>query len=196
MLNLEKYAENKNVQNKLIANMALTFRTNGKTLSTILEKDPDTIYHELASVMGDTVSGKSHSLDYLFNYDHYDQKEAYANFMGYYDKLTDILDREYNDPKKAKFVKKLTLNVIDDEYVSKLKFKGDNYTEEEVLAIIRYQLKYALSQLTIGKEFGILRNSYAKRVSRILPEHPDLKTRFDELSVYNEAMHYKHIRNR
>ena len=192
MINLEKYCKNKASLDKLLVSMALTFRTNLKTLSSILGKDENEILSDFLRASVDSYGKRSRSLEYLFYHDYADQEVAKNKFEAYANKLSQVLGKEYEDKRKGALVKKVILSEIDDSIV-KSRFKDKpkkEYSEEDILALINYQLKYSVTQAVITETFGISRSRYSELVLSVSKKYPEIYDRYIALASYNESLKY------
>ena len=68
------------------------------------------------------------------------------------------------------------LRDITDYYYKALKEKinaHEKLTDEDLLVILRNQIKYTRSTIEIADELGMDRNTYRRRIAKILEEHPE-----------------------
>lgn len=69
-------------------------------------------------------------------------------------------------------------------YCKKTRFKRKKLSDEQILAILKYQIKYMLETKSIAGIFNIDRGTYSSRVRNLGQEYADLISDFDYLSDF------------
>lgn len=62
--------------------------------------------------------------------------------------------------------------------------KGKKLADEQILTILKYQIKYMLETKSIARIFNIDRGTYSSRVRNLGPEYANLISDFDYLSDF------------
>ena len=57
-------------------------------------------------------------------------------------------------------------------------------TDEEILTILKFQIKYMISTHQIERIFGISKSNYKKRVKRMQTEHEKLVSDFEYIADF------------
>ena len=121
------------------------------------------------------------SFEYLFNEDDYNQEIARINIINFFrDYVNAIIEKDF-------LTKNSLIKLIDDSSVSEffLNHKKTNYkTDEEMLLLINYQLKYAMSNKKMEEKFKFAYNGYIRRARSILQNYPELLERYEKLINY------------
>ena len=159
-------------QYKFLLHAALTFRLHLDTLSSLFQIDEQVLSEELYKV----AKGAYESLNYLFLHDGKDQLKARDNFLIYYRQLLNAI-REKDEVEKKRL-----LEVISDAKV--IEFKKNHklngrLSDDDILTLVNYQLKYALYGDTIEYTFDISRKTYQKRVNELLENYPEIKREYE-----------------
>jgi len=125
------------------------------------------------------------SLKYLYYFDISDQEEAKRNIIAFYQELLTAV------VKKDKAVQKFLIGRIADSRIKELikeKHIDRNLSEEEILTILEYQLKYALDHNSVAGMLGISSENYRRRVLAAIAKDEDLKARYERLMDYNQHL--------
>jgi len=176
-LRLDVIYRSKEGQDKFLFHSALTFRLNLKSLSELFQMDEKEIYHTLI----DTSPSCMYGIRYLVYEDGTNQEEAKEKFVNYYKELLNAI-RQKNIEEKNRLI-----DVISDKKIVDLskRSSGDKISNEEIITILRYQLKYSLTSSQIQRMFNVHRNNLLKRVRELPDEYQDLKDGYEKLSDYN-----------
>ena len=160
-----------------LTNCILTFGLRLETLSHLLGKDVEILAKEIES--GNQLYTY---ISNVFKHGMKNQQEAVMEFESFFErlkvasltkdknKITVVLE-EISD-KEAKKIAKRDL--------SKLQI----LTDEEILTILKYQIKYMLSAMQIETIFHIENSNYARRVRKLQEKYPKLVSDFDYLSDF------------
>lgn len=169
-----------------LAKCALTFSLDLDSLSEVTGLDKDKLYTDLLNFY----EGNRSSLMYLFKHNFFNQDATKANFINYFRRLTAAY---LNKDKKA--ISLILLEISDKEaidakeeiQINKAKY-GNNvpFTEEQILAILKYQLKYGLSGYAISRIFVIDRTKYYSKVLELEDKYPQLLSQYHYLT---DALH-------
>ena len=176
-LRLDVLYRDERKQTWLLSQLALTFRVNLDTLSQLF----DIPRNELESRIMKFNEFCYGPFVYLFYKDKANQELAKARLIEYYRMLLNALLRKDVD----------TINVLlrelKDDEVREFKYRhklGEIKTSEEMMSLIKYQLKYALSNNKMASMFHFDRNAYDERVRRELSNNPELESQYNNLIDY------------
>lgn len=89
-------------------------------------------------------------------------------------------DRDAFKEGVSQVTDKLAKNIIDNRK------HGDRICDEDILTILKYQIKYALSASRIAVLFKLERKNYIKRINKILELHPEYQEAYESLAVANQ----------
>lgn len=167
----------------------LTFGLRLDGLSEILKMDKNELYKKIMNNNREIDS----SLIMVFNHGMKNQDKAKNDFLSFYDRLCKACLEKNKDKisevleilsdKKALEIKK-RLKIIKDSK----KNEPVRLTDEEVLMILRYQIKYMTNPSIIENMFRIDRTSYSKRVRKLWEKYPMLVSYFDYLcDLYHQS---------
>lgn len=156
----------------------LTFSLRLESICELLKSSPDYFYQKIMA------NNKFNASIYkVFTYSIKDQEKAKMEFINYFNKL-----EEAHKNKNEKRMKEL-LEVVSDNSLTKLfeekkegKLKSESLTDEQIVTIVKYQLKYMLSTIGICKIMDITKNYYTKRVHQLGNEYLALVMDFDTLT--------------
>lgn len=165
-------------QYKFIVHAALTFRLHLDTLSQLLQIDENEMLENMIRI----VPGAYEAITFLLYHDVCDQNTARQEFLEYYRELINAIRTKDSESKKK------LISVVSDARVAKIKNEreaGDLISDEEILAILNYQIKYALKQDEVADMFKINRSNYAKRALKLLESDTGLYKKYEYLSDYN-----------
>ena len=164
---------------KFIINCPLTFGLRLETLADILGENKEKIYGELLYATDYMYS----SLLTLFELGMNVQEDAKKEFIEFFNELV-----EANKKKDKEKIIEL-LNVISDKdamsVIKKRKNGVNRLSEEDVLIILKYQLKYLLSTAKIEKIFQVHHSSYIPRVQSLREKYPVLVSQYEALTEIN-----------
>ena len=170
----------KTSQYRFLVHAALTFRLHLDTLSGLLGKDEN----ELFENMNQACPSSTRALQFLFISDIKDQELAKSRFIDYHRELLRAIS-DKNAQEKRRLI-----NQITDFKVAEFKKNwqpGDKISEEDLRAILNYQLKYALTTNNIVNIFNINRSNYQKRVQQLIAQDPELKQTYEYLADVNSS---------
>lgn len=164
---------------KFIINCSLTFGLRLETLAEILGENKEKIYGELLYATDYMYS----SLLTLFELGMNVQEDAKKEFIEFFNELV-----EANKKKDKEKIIEL-LNVISDKDAMSVIKKRKNgvirLSEEDVLIILKYQLKYLLSTAKIETIFQVHHSSYIPRVQSLREKYPVLVSQYEALTEIN-----------
>ena len=172
--NLEIMFPNGPKRKQIVSLCVLTFQLSLETLEELLGIDKEILYNNLAVANGNLGS----HIDFIFKHYCETQDVAKEKFIKFYERLL----RAFRYRNKKLFI--AILSEIDDSYVVNLKNNhklGSSYTDEEILMIVKYQIKYSLTMQSLLNTFHISKKVYTARLKEILPNYPDLQTKFEFL---------------
>ena len=150
---------------------ALSFGIKLETLGEMLEMDTNELYNALYKNDVDLMS----SLRFLFEHGIVDQLVARTNFEDYLNKLYLAFIR---CDKKA--IENLLKQIRDSEIIElqKRRKSRSNYklTDQDIILLAKYQVKYGVSSSAICAKFHINHNTYMNRVLELSNEFHTLKS--------------------
>ena len=170
-----------------LTNCILTLGLRLETLSHLLGKDVEI----LADILGENKEKIYGELLYATDYMHSSlltlfelgmnvQEDAKKEFIEFFNELV-----EANKKKDKEKIIEL-LNVISDKdamsVIKKRKNGVNRLSEEDVLIILKYQLKYLLSTAKIEKIFQVHHSSYIPRVQSLREKYPVLVSQYEALT--------------
>ena len=153
-----------------LTNCILTFGLRLETLSHLLGKEIESgnqLYIYISNVFK---HGMKHQQKAVMEFESFFERLKVASLTKDKNKITIVLE-EISD-KEAKKIAKRDL--------SKLQI----LTDEEILTILKYQIKYMLSAMQIETIFHIENSNYARRVRKLQEKYPKLVSDFDYLSDF------------
>lgn len=118
------------------------------------------------------------------------QEEALTNFS---DLILALYQAFINRDVKAfkerisKITDKAAKNLIDNRK------NGDKISDSDILTILKYQIKYALSAGKTASLFRIDRTNYLKRVSKILETYPEYEEAYKTLATANQKLNFNNV---
>lgn len=174
-LRLDLYKD-KEKQIKFLLHIALTFRLLPETLAELFQLSIDEVKNMLYKS-----EVAYEGLDYLVNHEFYDQTQAKEKFIMFYSTLIRAIKSGDKDKVKDMLNSLYDVRAI---YLAKNKKKGDPLTEEDIKAILYYQVKYGISYKSLLDIFGINPNTFQTRFLPLLEEYPDLKWRYEHLTDF------------
>lgn len=172
--NLEIMFPNGPKRKQIVSLCVITFQLSLETLEELLGIDKEILYNNLAVANGNLGS----HIDFIFKHYCETQDVAKEKFIKFYERLL----RAFRYRNKKLFI--AILSEIDDSYVVNLKNNhklGSSYTDEEILMIVKYQIKYSLTMQSLLNTFHISKKVYTARLKEILPNYSDLQTKFEFL---------------
>ena len=185
---IDKLNPEEKMQYKLLALIALTYRANLQTLSELFKIDAAILYQKINDYNYDS-NTIPQALKFLFAGDKSDQQQASSKVLAFYlawNKMNSIEDKEEKEKTRAKL-----LNIIKSpkghDALMKLK-KEEHLTDTDVLNLLNYQIKYALTFNNINTIIGRSSSFYRERAVRIMEKHPELKERYQVLCDYNSDL--------
>ena len=166
---------NKERRTKFIVESALTFGLRLETLSEVLGFDEKNLYKELIYKN----NYKQDSLDRLFGLGMNVQEEAKENFINFFNSLVDA----YKKKDKTRF--QTILGIFSDKEAVRIANREINFnyrmTEEDALALLKYQLKHSLSVSQMELIFHMYHGSYDNKVNELAIKYPVLVSQYNAL---------------
>lgn len=171
------------VRISFITQSILTFGLRLETISFLLNADKDYLYSNLYKN-----NAFYQSLTKTFNRSLKDQEKAKEKFISYFNSL-----KEAHQNKDKEKIREL-LRIINDKDAIKLAKEKGQYAslkDEEILIILKYQLKYMLSSVDVSKMFDLSRRIYSERVKKMENLYPELVAEYNELAYINRLPYAK-----
>ena len=171
---LEKLFPTEEVRKRFITMAILEFQLSVDDLEDLLGIDKKIIYEEF--VYGNRNIGENVKKEFDF----YGELPGVAKerFLTYLNRLQRAI--KYGNEKLAKSI----LEELYDKEIVKFKRNhefGERISDEEILAMVKYQIKYSLTMQSLLNTFHINKKVYSRRLKEILPNYPDLQTKFEFL---------------
>ncbi len=172
--NLKVMFPNDLKRKQIISLCVLTYQLSVESLEELLGIDKETLYNSLTNANGNLGS----HVDFVFRHYCETQDVAKEKFIKFYERLL----RAFKYRNKKLFIAILS-EIDDSQYIN---FKnnhklGSSYTDEEILMIVKYQIKYSLTLQSLLYTFHISRKVYSRRLKEIFPNYPDLQTKYEFL---------------
>lgn len=201
----EKYLEIKNFvesvykseenKMKLLARMALTFGLKLITLETIFGTKNDDMQHSLYKNNNEKMN--AHLMN-LFSYGVRKQENAVNDAYEFVKNLKALLAFKNENKNVAEKVKECdqkiseAMEVLSDAEIKKFK---DNYqagtplTLEDTKTLVKFQVKYVLSNVNLCTMMKITNEEYTKSVQALAISDPELYFEYVELNKLHKVMH-------
>lgn len=180
-LRIDRFYKNEEQQYIFLRRLSLTFRARLPLLSELFQISEEELYEKLR-MYNHRVED---SLKYLYYNDVTNQDVAKRDIISFYQELLTAV------VKKDKEVQKFLIGRIADSRIKQLineKHIDRNLSDEEILVILEYQLKYALDHSDVAGMLGINPDSYRRRVLAVIEKDEELKMRYERLMGYNQQL--------
>ena len=168
---------NKNKRSNFLIKVILTFGIRLDALSKVLSVDSEKIYRDIYSC------GTSYATSLLLVLKKGMKKQdvASAEVQNYFNNLFLAAKK-----KNVEEIKKI-MEVISDKETLELLNKINNsryivWKDEEIVIMLKYQIKYMLTSMDIERIFHIENTNYARKVRALPSEYSSLISDFDYLS--------------
>ena len=160
-----------------LSECALTFQLSLDTLEEILGIDKNELYDKMIK------NNIRFNMYLRMMFDHYSESQdvAKSKFYLFFKELCEAVIAKDKD-KQTK-----VLSEIYDTEINEFRKKhkpGMIISENEMVALIKYQIKYSLTVTRMAELFGLRKETYMAKASEILPKYPDLKSKYDFLSAF------------
>ena len=167
----------KEKRNIFLSQCILTFGLNLDAISMLTGFDKETLYNELIN------RGTKYyeSVQRIFKNGMKRQDIAINDFLDFYNRLCqayEAKDREAISIILHELSDKKAINLAKRPATIK------TLTDEQILVILKYQIKYMLSAMQIETIFHIENSNYARRVRKLQEKYPKLVSDFDYLSDF------------
>lgn len=168
---LEKMFPTEEVRKRFITMAILEFQLSVDDLEDLLGIDKKIIYEEFVYGNGNIGENVKKGFDF------YGELPGVAKerFLVYFNRLQRAI--KYGNEKLAKSI----LEELYDKEIVKFKRNhesGERISDEEILTIVKYQIKYLLSNSQLEKILNISRKNYSLRLQKLLPNYPDLQKKY------------------
>ena len=168
---------NKNKRSNFLIKVILTFGIRLDALSKVLSVDSEKLYRDIYSC------GTSYATSLLLVLKKGMKKQDVASteVQNYFNNLFLVAKK-----KKVEEIKKI-MEVISDKEALELLNKINNsrhivWKDEEIVIMLKYQIKYMLTSMDIERIFHIENTNYARKVRALPSEYSSLISDFDYLS--------------
>lgn len=180
MINMAYFAKDKKMQNLWLLHLALTFSLKPASLGELVGLSDNDITNILLNLQGNKTYSTIAKLIY-WNY--IDQDLAKNNLIKFYNEYLEALrkkDLEKAHELLSKVTDRKAMNII------ATRKPQDPLSEDDILTILNYQLKYYLTGTEVCNIFNINRSNYSKRVLPLIAKDPLLTQRYEDLLAYIE----------
>ena len=160
-------------QNEFISLCSLEFSLTLVTLSNLLGMTEEEVYKRVV----DRNPKYNNSMQFQIAYSDEDQELAKQKFMQYFYKICIAYSK-----KDIEEYKRLLRKIKDADFFEMLANKKDFYTDEEIIRIVKYQIKYKLSNHQISELCNIADSNYRRRISKLLEKYPKLQLKYQALA--------------
>ncbi len=168
---------NKNKRSNFLIKVILTFGIRLDALSKVLSVDSEKLYRDIYSC------GTSYATSLLLVLKKGMKKQDVASteVQNYFNNLFLVAKK-----KNVEEIKKI-MEVISDKEALELLNKINNsrhivWKDEEIVIMLKYQIKYMLTSMDIERIFHIENTNYARKVRALPSEYSSLISDFDYLS--------------
>lgn len=162
-----------NKRRRFIINCALTFGLRAETLAALLNTSVETIKSELLY----NINYMHNSMQALFHIGMNNQEEAKQNFIEFFNKL--VTAGKSNNKEE---ISNVLATISDRKAMQIMRREGrgtSKLSDEEILIILKYQLKYFLSTEKIEKIFHVHHTIYSKKIENLKTEYPKLVSQYE-----------------
>lgn len=156
-----------------LSSVVLTFGLRLETISSLINCDTQYFDEQMKNY-----SKVYTSLKICFKYSIKEQGKAKGDFINYFNKL-----EEAHKNKDKQKLNELLKVVKDTEFIEFYQGKKPRYlSDEQILIILKYQLKYLVPTQSITKLLQLDSTNYSMRVRLLADKYPELVNDFDILS--------------
>jgi len=180
-LKLEIFSKNEDKQYVYLKHLILTFRAKLPLVSELFQIDEEELYQKLIKYNDNSYRG----FIYLFYHEDYDQELARKNIIIFYKNLISALTNKDKDEQHK------LVNLISDNDAVSVQKKSNNgilLSDNDILIIMRHQLKYAMSYRALASMFALNRPTMCARIDRLIGDDEELKDKYERLAAFNEDM--------
>lgn len=181
ILFLYKMYPHKDKRMLFLTKCALTFGLRLESLSMVLKLDKDELYKNMMYN-----NPLWNSLDMLFKHGMVRQDIAIDNFINYFNELSKA--SSMNDKTKLMEL----LNLISDKNAKELiegrKLVKKQLSGEDIITILKYQLKYMLPSKSVANLFNTSKSNYEKRVKALGEDYASLLSDYYCLEDYYKKL--------
>lgn len=176
---IEKIFPSENKRYRFIGSCALTFGIRLEKLSEIF----DIPMNELEKKLYMYFPQQYESLNRLFKHGMASQDTAEEEFRSYIDDLYVALKNQKDNVSRAIEL----LDFVSDKKAMEFKVRHQLQrimSDEDILILLRYQLKHNYDVNTMSQIFDMERRTYTKRVRKLEEKYPKLVSQFDDLCAF------------
>ncbi len=160
---------------KVVIMSSLTFGLDADSLSKLLGQDKDTINTELVqrSGFGTSLLNRWHRITST-------PEESQARFCEFLERLYQAYVQ-----RDTQAFRKILREITDYDFKQFIENhkKTDKLTPENILTILKYQVKYGLGIADVATICGVNRNSYSSKVHALLESYPEFQEYYDCLQT-------------
>ncbi len=181
---LYKMFPNEEKRRNFLIQSILTFNLRIESVCKLLGISSDEIYDFLFK----TGNSDYNSLNFVLKNGVRSQTQAINEFKEFFESLVDAVKKK--DKEKIKNI----MSILSDKKAKDIikNKKRTPWKEEEILVLLKYQIKYSLSQTDIEKIFRIDNYNYSVYVRKLQDKYPELVSYFDYLTDMYYNKYRKH----
>ncbi|MBE6140414.1 MAG: hypothetical protein E7172_02635 [Firmicutes bacterium] len=170
-----KYFKDEKKRLNFIGSVALTFGLRLESLSEIFGYNPDDLNQKLL------LEDNYEYLHFLFNHGYRNQSLAVADFYDFFNRLM----LAYSTGSKEE-IKKVMLELSDYKIIDYINNhpKGKSVSEDVVVDILKFQLKYGLHPTYLADYLKIQKSWYSRRVKNLPDKYHELKAGYEYLNDF------------
>jgi len=173
-LRLDVIFDDEEKQMEFLIHLMLTFRVKLSLIEQMFQINKNLLKRKLSEDIK-----FFDALSYLNFNDETNQEEARENVRYFY--------KELHNAFKDNIKKNILFNMISDEKINIIKNSNksiDILSNDEIISILKYQLKYALNNDQLVNEFNMDMEKYRERIQVVLLENELLNQRYNDLMNY------------
>ena len=178
-LRIDIFSKAKDVQDKYLLLLALTFRIKPDIISEMFNY-PDNYLFEYVFQSGNTAFFRA--INILNTEDGIDQRASIVKLINFYNCYVGALR-----DKNSELIKTLKRKLNDYDAYELMRSKrelGDKISLSDIKVMIEYRLKFGLTIKNISELFHVSLNGLKKSAKNYLEDKPELKLRWDSLGDY------------
>lgn len=160
-----------------LSKCVLVFGLNLDALSELLQIDGKTLYNNFLKCNLRNIN----SVTFVLYHGFQTKEKSQERFREFFASLsTAIMKKDMNKAQEL-------INTLGDTKAINVKAKHakkENLTNEDILVILKYQLKYCCSTETVCSSFKMSKNNYIKRVMELEDQYPEYINNFYYLEDY------------
>lgn len=183
-ISLRDFKLTDNQLNNLLTHIILSFRIHVDTLSKLLDISEDALKRRIVDTnYGNNFSSKA--IEFILNKDVSDQEVATQKFLNFYFNYVNAEGKEaLNELLK-------TITDHDAKILAEKRISGDPLNDEELLTMLKFQLKYVLAQHELEAFFKVDSGNYRRRLNKLFEDtvNDEMKSYYEYVTDYNKSFY-------